>query len=261
MKSIYSYIKKNGVDNWMPEFDSHTHLWGISDEVKKAERSVRFIFNPMKTSIDAAVLSLRRADKKTGNDLLAGTGNTTGQLLRVMKDDRFDAIGEVIINKHYTEYSGKVTAEHLVWKPELFEALLDEKRPIYIHFDLVREEAVNENLERFLQLHDGPVVLCHCGLNRESGLPYKEAFDKFMNMQADYSNLWGEISWDCMDWIMSAEENGRRGPVIAERMIAGTDLTPYDSLLQEKKRAWQLAYLDKLSEGKLSRNTAELFGI
>lgn len=262
MENLYSYIRKNA-QGWVPEFDSHTQLWSISETTKTANRSVRMPFNPLKDDIDAAELSMRRADSRDKNskDLLCGNGNTVDQLRRVVNDDRFDGIGEVVINKRFTNFEKGTRKEHCIWRPELFEALLDEKRPIYIHFDFVKSEVMNDNLEKFLQLHDGPVVLCHCGLNRESNMPYTEAFGRFMNLQADYNNLWGEISWDCMDWLMCGDENARRGPVIAERMIAGTDLTPFDSEFDERKRSWQLAYLDKLSDGKLSRNTAKLFGI
>lgn len=263
MESIYSYIRKNA-EGWVPEFDSHTQLWSISDTVDTAKRRVRMPFNPLKYNIDTAELSFRRLNSikdRKREDLICGTGNTTTQLRRVVNDERFDGIGEVIINKRFITFDDGKRHERTVWRPELLEELLDEKRPIYLHFDLTDNQDMNGNLEKFMQLHDGPVVLCHCGLNRLSNLSYKEAFDKFMSLQSDYNNLWGEISWDCMDWIMSEGENARRGPVIAERMIAGTDLTPYDSVLDERKRAWQLAYLDKLSGGKLSRNTAELFGI
>ena len=121
-----------------------------------------------------------------------------------------------------------------------------------LHWDMIKDPEW-ERLEKFLKVYSGPVVLCHLGINKEFN-NQKSVIKKFKKIQKEYNNLWGEISWDALDWVCKYPESIKG--MDKDRIFTASDLAPLDN---SNKRELQIASMSGLISS--SNNIKKLFRI
>lgn len=178
--------------------------------------------------------------------ILLASGDNITDLQKSMSLKQCKGIGEVFVLKHKNLYTTPIVNYNML------DIVREDSRPVYLHWDMIKEPEW-ERLEKFLREHPGPVVLCHLGINKEFN-NQKSAIKKFKKLQKEYDNLWGEISWDALDWVCKYPESIKG--MDEDRIFTASDLAPLDN---QNKRELQLASMSGLINS--SNNIKRLFKI
>jgi len=178
--------------------------------------------------------------------ILLASGQNPTDLRNAMSLKQCKGIGEVFVWKTDDGWSNPVS------NLGLLDVVRGDTRPIYIHWDMSKSGEW-ERFEKFLSEYQGPVILCHLGVNKMFK-NQRQTIQKFGKLQKTYKNLWGEISWDALDWLSKYPDNIKY--LDSERIFTASDMTGLDN---SDKRGLQMASL--LGLVKSTRNIKNLFNI
>jgi len=153
-----------------------------------------------------------------GHSYLCAIGNDKDDLEGVLKLWKFDAIGEVKVNKHFKSLDDK---EYSYYNCDVLNTALPFEKPIFIHFDLY--DKTGDILDTILTRNaNNKIVLCHCGMNDLDD--QKKAFEYAIKLQSKHPNLWLEISWVALEYFIQhpLELNRFENP---DRVLVGVDMS------------------------------------
>ena len=159
------------------------------------------------------------------DDYVIGVGASEEEMAKMLADDRFDGYGEFLAYKILKD--NKIINR----LDELKKVANLTSKPIYVHFDLLPDNY--DTIFRFLNTtNNKKIVLCHCGLSRRTDDDM--AFQLFIRLINDCPNLYGDISWHTLTYIIENPEKLLQCP--SDRIIVGTDCSERDSDLALKHR-------------------------
>lgn len=177
-------------------------------------------------------------------DILLASGQNPTDLKQSMSLKQCKGIGEIFVWKQISEDSNPIS------NYSLLDIVKDDPRPLYIHWDMTSEDQW-QKFEKFLQEREGPVVLCHLGVN-SIFKNQRSTIIRFGKLQKQYDNLWGEISWDALDWLYKYPDNVKY--LNSERIFTASDLTHLDN--RDKRELQMMALFPYV---KSTKNIKKLF--
>lgn len=178
--------------------------------------------------------------------ILLASGENVTDLQKSMSLEQCKGIGEIFVLKHKNLYTTPIVNYNML------DIIKEDNRPVYLHWDMIKDEEW-EKLGRFLKKYDGNVVLCHLGINNIFNNK-KPAIKQFKKMQSKYHNLWGEISWDALDYVF--EQPKIIEGMDEDRIFIASDLAPLDN--KNRRELQMMAMSDMIHS---SNNIKKLFGI
>lgn len=237
--------------------DCHVNLVGINSMENYtgfADDSIVMVNNALMYSDESLAkyvdeLYKIRKDKHV-NFHIAHIGKDANELLEICKKYPTEFIGEVKCYKHFVD--NEKHEEHKVIDTSIALDKNFANIPMFVHVDLINDEA-QKILEEILSLNlDRPVILCHCGINK---LDDKDsAFERAITLQHKYNNLWFEISWTAWDYI--GKDHRIMSRVDTDRVLLGTDFSKYTT---KEVIESTLSYIDYWSKKiSLRRNIIKL---
>ena len=210
--------------------DCHVNLVGINSKKEYpgfADGSIAMVNNDLMYS-DTPLLPYIDELYQIKNDShidfhIALIGKDADELATICEKYPAEFIGEVKCYKHFI--TKEKHEEHYFSDTSI---ALDERFidiPMFVHVDLINEEA-QKILEDILSVNlDRPIILCHCGINK---LDDKDsAFERAINLQHKYNNLWLEISWSALFYIK--DDHRKMSRIDTDRVLFGTDFTKFSS--------------------------------
>ena len=179
-------------------------------------------------------------------NIILASGINASDLKKSMDLRQSKGIGELFIWKHQNLYTPTVSNFGLL------DMVREDPRPVYLHWDMNREDEW-ERLEKFLNEHTGPVILCHLGIN-PLFKNQRWCIGRFKKIQKEHPNLWGEISWGALDWLYKYPDyiDG----MDTSRIFTASDLT---TLSNRNKREMQM--LGLAAKTHSTANIKRLFNI
>jgi len=132
--------------------------------------------------------------------------------------DFFSGFGEVKCYKHYLDKDGK---EHKHYDLSILNEVVNKGLPVFIHWDLDGEK--DELLYNILKSNpETTFVLCHLGQNELDDK--KHAFEKAVELQTEFPNLWLSISWVTLEYLVNNRKEISKIE-IPDHVLVGTDFS------------------------------------
>lgn len=228
--------------------DSHANLFGnniLKDyPAIDTDSSIAMINSDIKHKDKSLFEYFETYCKLHKNGPVAANGKDIEEICKVIKayPKRTLCIGEIKCYKHYIGHtSGEQTYDDFKLAFDISANPLTKDLPLFVHIDLVNDNAV-EGLESLLKCNDKrKVVLCHIGIN---GLDNPDdAFKRAVDLQHKYQNLWFELSWHALKYI--DKDSRKLFQVDTDRLVLGTDLTAYDAGEEVDRTMYLFDYWNK----------------
>lgn len=216
MQPLTSYIYDK---LYTPTIDAHIHCIGGKEIPRTADIQVCALNDWPDAPREKNYPEFKKFfKKKNKEDIVLGIGANNDEMFEMLKDDKFDGFGEFL--------GYKITKEDNVVKNMNIVKKVAEmtSKPIYLHYDLLPKNI--DALEKFLKsTSNSKIVLTHCGLSRRTD--DKEAWKMFVRLINENSNLYGDISWHTLTYLVDNMELLKDCP--QNKLICGTDCSERDS--------------------------------
>ena len=188
------------------------------------------------------------------NMILLATSTDEYEMIEIHKKwpNIIKGFGEI---KCYDTWKGeelKLNRLSKYWK--LFKYAGENNLPIYIHFSLSSQEAVNKFTSILKRFPKTKFVLCHCGMDKSTDNDF--CYYSVMKLMNDYKNLWVECSWIALRYF-----NDNPLKLInmnRDRIILGSDMNHLTMSDENYKNEWDMIHnLDSMI--KSDKNIRNLF--